>query len=1073
RQSLSSDITQHLVLVVAYFSCLNLALTSRVKPATRMDPVSALGVAAAALQFLDASAKAYNAFQEIRSSAESSTERNKQLEDNIRAAQNLRDSFMPVSAPQGTTDPVSELAAKCASKADELLKLLEYIRGSGQDRNTIQATFRAMKERKKVKKLHESLAEDRVTLDQMISQKLLSSVGLMAVVQGEGFAGLGTSMQKLVSDLVEQRKAHDGKLDSVCYDMRLHRNEKSRKMMREKLLESLFFPQIDQRRGEIKEPAPNTLEWLFRSASDASSTEKPWSNFRKWLREETSMYWISGKAGSGKSTLMAHIVDYKRTKEDLSLWSNGRELKVMSFFFWRAGTHLQNSVLGLLRSLLYQLCRLDPIVDEVLAGLSSPIGLVPTWTERSLLNHITKAIQSSSGFCFCVFIDGLDEYTGPYNDLIDYINQLQQFGNLKVCASSRPELELAHRFQGLNQLRLQDLNRGDIKEFVDQALARTKINQHDRADLAEQVLRRAEGIFLWASLVTQSLVKGSMAGDCKEIMQKRLDLLPRDMDQLFERMLMDVDVVHRESLALYVQLQMVVHELQFSEEILTIPMIAILQLQKNISSYEEFVDECERTQLHITTRSAGLLEVRNDWTTQDRYSSEWKASTMQFISKKLSLGLEGLKRHRCTEDEPYPTILKYESRSMKWLHRSAFDFFANLGEKVPSLKLSMSREELLRKISESCMSYLLAAPACVAGGTISLTVTRTSIVLRFISMWYSDYPQTASALLDNLLSFFLQFDKDEIPIIYSSKYDIGEFTAEHLFWDRCLIIGLWVYMSSRIDRIVSRTLQRLEIDGVVQTAIYKYCLIQGKASTFATWRELDPSGSIEAMSRSVLLIPTISMLRGGRSPFFVSELIFFERLLEQFSILREITDLYVAPSIGVKRILIQLSSEAWFRFSCSRNALHGRKVNGYGRRTYGNIGDHVSAVEVPKAVRILCVPSFDGQKAVCFPRNLGLVGELQDSQFIPINPSPATSDQILNLISYYEKQVSQELEFHIIRRGRRRRRYEQQQLQKVCKLLLQEIKAAEQGLDGGQQLIAAACVKAGLLGPEIGPSLSE
>ncbi|KAI0188496.1 hypothetical protein EV127DRAFT_471231 [Xylaria flabelliformis] len=1037
-----------------------------------MDPVSALGVAAAALQFLDASIKAYNAFQEIRSSVESSTERNKQLEDNIRAAQNLRGSLTSASTPQGAADPVTVLTARCASKADELLNLLEYVRGSGKNISSIRATFRAVKKGKQIDKLHGSLAEDRVALDQMISQKLLSSIDILTVMQSKEFAHLSSSVQKLIGDLVEQRKAqqvhHDilaGKLDSVHSDMQLRFSDADRMMMREKVLESLFFPEIDQRRSEIKEPAPDTLEWLFAPASAASSTSSVdsewytesdsdsawetdtessdeyrsqplWSNFRQWLREDTSMYWISGKAGSGKSTLMSHIVNDKRTLHDLNIWREGHELRVLSFFFWRAGTRLQNSVLGLLRSLLYQLCRLQPLIaDNILARLSSPIGMIPIWTERSLLDHITKAVQSSTGFRFCVFIDGLDEFTGPYNDLIDHINILQDCGNLKVCASSRPELELVNRLRGLQQLRLQDLNRGDIKHFVQGSLAKTQLDQEERTDLAEQIVQRAEGVFLWASLVTQSLLKGIMAGDDQEIIQQRLDSLPKNMEQLFKRMLKDVDVVYQESLGLYVQLMMI--EREFDLVPLSISIIATLQLQESINSYGQFVDECEKTELWINTRSAGLLEVYDYW--KDVCKSDWEGSKAKFLNNKphFMLIADGLDRCRCAKDEPYPAMLGYENRSMRWIHRSAFEFFSNLSDKISSFEPVLSREALFQKISESYMSYLLAAPSHkVFLAQSEMMVLRLRNCLTFISMWYNEYPTTASVLLDNMFSLCTKLEKDEVSGAETHNWfdqDTDDFTPETAFWSECARTGNWPYISSRMGYVSKRTegsflvahllamsmdsmpegfdslaetllrlaLQRLELGGVGQTTAYKFIasaaqhrccgpLLLGGRFICASWREGVLDTPVSIMSRLIYIISLLLIdrsLLGVNYPFSIAK-----KLPESFFTLMEITDLYVAPHLKLKRMSVQISAKAWARFCYS---LPG---NNY-KRGYNYTTKLISAIQVPRGVKLFCVPSFKKRPnpITTFSTTLQPVVELKDSQFISLHPSITTSSQLLSL----------------------------------------------------------------------------
>lgn len=116
--------------------------------------------------------KAYNTYQEISSSAASSTERNRQLEDNIRAARNVRPSLPAPFDSQGSTGPASELRARFASKADELLALLEYVRGLGEDISHTRAALRAIRKKKLIEQLHASLKEDQDTLNHIIHQEL-------------------------------------------------------------------------------------------------------------------------------------------------------------------------------------------------------------------------------------------------------------------------------------------------------------------------------------------------------------------------------------------------------------------------------------------------------------------------------------------------------------------------------------------------------------------------------------------------------------------------------------------------------------------------------------------------------------------------------------------------------------------------------------------------------------------------------------------------------------------------------------------------------------------------------------
>ena len=118
------------------------------------------------------------------------------------------------------------------------------------------------------------------------------------------------------------------------------------------ILASLWFRTMNIRECQVKEAYRNTCSWIFQ---DPKAHQKPWSNFRKWLEQERGCYWISGKAGCGKSTLMKYIIGDPRTQNALMRWTGSKSPLTASYFFWMAGTWLQKNQEGLLRSLLHSI----------------------------------------------------------------------------------------------------------------------------------------------------------------------------------------------------------------------------------------------------------------------------------------------------------------------------------------------------------------------------------------------------------------------------------------------------------------------------------------------------------------------------------------------------------------------------------------------------------------------------------------------------------------------------------------------------------------------------------------------
>lgn len=130
------------------------------------------------------------------------------------------------------------------------------------------------------------------------------------------------------------------------------------------ILKGLTFSTITDRYDEVEAAHLQTFEWIFeRSPFKAGQPNarkietKRWSNFVDWLRYGRGIYWINGKAASGKSTLMRYIYDHGQTHKELFAWSKDVSLATAGFYFWLAGTSMQKSQYGLLRGLLHEILR--------------------------------------------------------------------------------------------------------------------------------------------------------------------------------------------------------------------------------------------------------------------------------------------------------------------------------------------------------------------------------------------------------------------------------------------------------------------------------------------------------------------------------------------------------------------------------------------------------------------------------------------------------------------------------------------------------------------------------------------
>ena len=207
-------------------------------------------------------------------------------------------------------------------------------------------------------------------------------------------------------------------------------------------IDRLSFEGIYARECQIVEAYGTTFQWLFK-ADKAKS--RLWNNFTEWLKSGNGIYWINGKAGSGKSTLVKYIAQHKDTLLHLRTWSQQKKPIIPKFFFWGAGAPLEKSVVGMFRSLTMQILRRAPhLIEEAVASLGFDRGdfelnfPVP-WDINafaSVLQHLAFRLKSTHNICF--ILDGLDEVEGGSNDgemLLGNIKAIVQADNVKTLVS--------------------------------------------------------------------------------------------------------------------------------------------------------------------------------------------------------------------------------------------------------------------------------------------------------------------------------------------------------------------------------------------------------------------------------------------------------------------------------------------------------------------------------------------------------------------------------------------------------------------------------------------------------------
>jgi hypothetical protein len=378
--------------------------------------------------------------------------------------------------------------------------------------------------------------------------------------------------------------------------------------------------------------------------------------FARWLGGNETLFWISGKAGSGKSSLMSLIQGDKRTAKALAAWANGLHVYTFSFYFWPPGTKMQKSICGLLRSLLYQLANAKPAIFDLV--ISANPALYNGWTTTSLLAALRCSLPAFHEDRVFLMLDGLDEYEDQYAELLEVILDCQHMAHVKICLASRPETAILAKLKGYPSLRLQDLNAQDIKTFVEGKLR--PLGDRITNDLIQKVIQRADGVFPWAVLVIKSMESGALAGDDIKTLQVRLNTTPVELDSLFEQLLSNVDDVHYETFSVCLfhlneRIWKRRSTLKRSIGLITATMPA----SRGIDSGEDFLASCLETSERIVAQCKGLIEVSPRPRYLPGYLSTW---TFNFRAKKLYPA------------DKQAVAMCYEDK-IQFAHRTAYDFF--------------------------------------------------------------------------------------------------------------------------------------------------------------------------------------------------------------------------------------------------------------------------------------------------------------------------------------------------------------------------------------------------------------
>jgi ankyrin repeat domain-containing protein 50 len=371
---------------------------------------------------------------------------------------------------------------------------------------------------------------------------------------------------------------------------------------------------MNSRRYDADEAHPNTCNWILQH-----------EKFMTWIRERHGLLWIKGKPGAGKSTLMAYVYRYFHevhvTEQDVCL----------NFFFTRRGTKLQQTPLGMLRSLLHQLYSQDSSVRTPIRQAFKEkralgeVGEAWDWHLKELEILFRDAIlHIASSRQVVMLIDALDEAgTEAAKEIASYFHTLNDQlcrtnGSTRICISCR-HYPIAATIPGL-EVRVEENNGADISSFIRSKLqfivereeASSDVNEW--SELEGDLLKKASGVFQWARLVVPLVIKYDQDGESLPYIRRQLLDVPEGLGAVYEHILKSVIEPRNRERALHLM-----QWICLAERPLTITELRYAMASDDMNLHpsrnyckdaKDFVESDTRMEKLVTSLSGGLAEVK-------------------------------------------------------------------------------------------------------------------------------------------------------------------------------------------------------------------------------------------------------------------------------------------------------------------------------------------------------------------------------------------------------------------------------------------------------------------------------
>ncbi|KAL8821642.1 MAG: hypothetical protein Q9223_000334 [Gallowayella weberi] len=263
-----------------------------------------------------------------------------------------------------------------------------------------------------------------------------------------------------------------------------------------------------------------TCEWLTRKDS-----------YQDWQYNNDSpkYFWLRGKPAMGKSMMSSHVIQQLEGTQ-------------CSYFFFKHHDRMKSSLAVFLRSMAYQMASSNRSVRQQLIERSQDDPFLEMEDARNIWRKVFGAVfKARYHQPHYWVIDALDECKEAerqdFGGLFGFLAKIDKDVPLKLFITSRFSSELERLIAPLHpiteQVNAEDTTQ-DIRAYVERYSGSLPgESEEEQNDLAESIISKSSGCFLWAVVVIHQLKEVMFFEETEDILKQ----VPQEMEGLYMRSL--------------------------------------------------------------------------------------------------------------------------------------------------------------------------------------------------------------------------------------------------------------------------------------------------------------------------------------------------------------------------------------------------------------------------------------------------------------------------------------------------------------------------------------------------------